>query len=117
MKKLISKEKSSNLIIAGESNFDEIIKGSEFVLVDFWQSRCPPCEAMDSIVKSLSEEFSGRVVFAKLNVNSNPTIARRFRVKSVPAFILFQDGKLKTRRTGAMSKKDLARWIEDNITR
>ncbi len=103
-------------INADQSSFDEFLKSSRYVIVDFWGKNCPPCEAMEPVMKRLAKEYEGRVVFLKVNASSNPEISRRFRVKSVPAFLFFENGRLKGRRVGAMSYEAFKKWLESMMS-
>ncbi|MBE8538770.1 thioredoxin domain-containing protein [Geoglobus acetivorans] len=103
-------------ISVDQSSFDEFLKSSRYAVVDFWGKNCPPCEAMEPILKKLAREYEGRVVFLKVNAASSPEISRRFRVKSVPAFLFFENGRLKGRRVGAMSYETFKKWMESMMS-
>lgn len=89
-------------------DFGEVIASNETVFVDMWAEWCPPCRAVAPVLDELEGEYPD-VVFAKLDVDSYPDIAREFDVRSIPTFLLFMDGQVQLIRSGAMGKDDLVR--------
>jgi len=77
------------------------------VLVDFWAPRCAPCVAMAPILEQVAEELSGRLKVVKLNVDESRQTAIRYRIQSIPTFLLFQGGTVRAQVGGAMSKAAL----------
>jgi len=97
-----------------DATFDEEIAGSsEPVLVDFWAEWCGPCKMIAPILEQIAEEQSGKIKIAKLNVDDNPDIARRFDVMSIPTLIVFQDGQPVKRIVGAKGKGQLLEELSD----
>ena len=91
-----------------DSTFDEEIKGSEEpVLVDFWAEWCGPCKLIQPILEEIASEQGGKLKIAKLNIDENLEISRRFEVMSIPTMILFRDGEAQTRIIGAKGKQQL----------
>ena len=74
--------------------FDEFLESpDQYVVVDFWAEWCRPCKMMLPILQQLSEEYDGRVYFGKVDVDSNPELAERFKIQSVPTLKLFLNGE------------------------
>jgi len=91
-----------------DTTFDEQIGSSdEAVLVDFWAEWCGPCKMIAPILEEIAGEHVGKVRIAKVNVDDNPDLARRFDVMSIPTLILFKDGAPQKRMIGAKGKGQL----------
>ena len=81
--------------------FDEVISDPDRpALVDFWAEWCGPCKMVAPVLERLSQEYEGRMTFAKLNIDEFPEISSRFGVRSIPTLIIFRKGKTATRITG-----------------
>jgi thioredoxin 1 len=94
-----------------DSNFDsEVLKCDLPVLVDFWAPWCGPCRAIAPVIDELTQEYSGRVKIAKMNVDENSSTPSKYGIRAIPTLILFKKGEVVEQITGAVSKgsiKDL----------
>lgn len=91
-----------------EANFqEEVLQSQTPVLVDFYADWCGPCKMMAPIVKELAEAYDGRIKIGKLNVDENPDTAARYKVMSIPTFLIFQKGEKTDAVAGAVSKEVL----------
>jgi thioredoxin 1 len=98
------------------ATFDETVASSDLpVLVDFWAEWCGPCKAIAPILDEISTEHGDRVRIAKLNVDDNPDIARRYDVMSIPTLILFKEGTAEARLVGAKGKHQLIEEISPHL--
>jgi thioredoxin 1 len=96
-----------------DSTFDEEVKGSDVpVLVDFWAEWCGPCKMISPILEEIASENPGRIRIAKLNVDENLEVSRRFEVQSIPTMILFKDGAAEHRIIGAKGKGQLLQELD-----
>lgn len=94
-------------------NFDEeVLQADVPVLVDFYADWCGPCKMMAPVVAKMAEEFEGRLKVGKCNVDENMQLAQRYRITSIPAFIVFRDGKAEESFVGAMSASELKGKLE-----
>ena len=90
------------------ATFDEVVgASSEPVLVDFWAEWCGPCKMIAPILQELADEQAGKLRIAKLNVDEESDLARRFQVMSIPTLIVFKDGAEVKRSVGAKGKAQL----------
>lgn len=92
--------------------FKDIINGDKPVLVDFYATWCGPCKAMAPIVDSLSADLEGEVRILKIDIDKNQAAAAHFRVQSVPTFMIFKNGEIVWRHSGAMDKLALLQQIK-----
>jgi len=92
-----------------------VIQSKQFALVDFWADWCQPCHMMAPKIDALAEEYSDRVLVAKLDVDANPMITHKYGIRGIPALLLFKDGKLVQQIVGVKPKEEIARIIENNI--
>lgn len=104
---------AGNISTLTDSTFDEEISGSDApVLVDFWAEWCGPCKMIAPILEEIASEQGDKLRIAKLNVDENLEIARRFEVMSIPTLILFKDGQPQRRLIGAKGKGQLLQELE-----
>ena len=107
---------SENVSTLSDATFDEEIAGStEPILVDFWAEWCGPCKMIAPVLDEIADENPGKIKIAKLNVDDNPDIARRFEVMSIPTMIVFKDGQPDRRMVGAKGKGQLLQELSDYL--
>jgi thioredoxin 1 len=104
---------AGNISTLTDNTFDEEVKGAtEPVLVDFWAEWCGPCKMIAPVLEEIATEHDGKLRIAKLNVDENLEIARRFEVMSIPTLILFKDGEPQLRLIGAKGKGQLLQELQ-----
>jgi len=95
------------------SNFDELVLNSDKpVLVDFWAEWCGPCRMVGPVVEELSNDYAGRAVVGKLNVDEHGDIAGRFGIRNIPTLLVFKGGQVVDKQVGVAPKNVLAAKID-----
>jgi thioredoxin 1 len=96
-----------------DANFDEIVlKADKPVLLDFWAEWCGPCRMIGPFVEQISEEFEGKAIVGKVDVDSNPGIASRFGIRNIPTILFFKNGEVADKQVGAVPKNALVAKLE-----
>ena len=99
-----------------DSNFEEtVLKSDKPVMVDFWAAWCWPCRMVGPIIDELSEEYEGKAIIGKVDIDSNQQYAAQFGVRNIPTVLVFKDGELVDRKVGVSSKNDYAEAIDKLI--
>lgn len=97
--------------ITSENFRKEVLNSEVPVLVDFWASWCNPCKMMSPIVEEIAGEMEGKIKVFKLNVDEEKNLAIKYNIMSIPAFLLFKDGKVEKQTIGMQSKEDLINFL------
>jgi thioredoxin 1 len=99
-----------------DNGFNEEISSSDTpVVVDFWAPWCGPCKMLGPVIEELSQEYSGKVKFFKLNVDNNPITSQQFRVSSIPTVMVFKGGNTVDTMVGFRPKAALKELIDRHI--
>lgn len=102
-------------LILTDANFEETIKSDKPVLVDFWAEWCGPCKMIGPAVEELANDYDGKAVVAKLNVDENPQTTAKFGVRSIPTLLVFKKGQVVDKQVGAVPKSILAQKLEAQV--
>lgn len=95
--------------------FDKFILGDEVVVVDFFADWCMPCLMMAPVFEELAEKYTGKITFAKVNIDDNSSLSSKHKVMSIPTTIVFKKGKEVGRFVGAMQPEDLENKINSLV--
>lgn len=119
LKKLINNKLKKNFMLKPveitDSNFEEIINSEKPVLVDFWAEWCGPCKMIGPLVEELANEFDGKAIIGKVDVDTNPEVSAKFGIRSIPTLLVFKGGEIVDKQVGAVPKSVLSEKIEAQL--
>jgi len=107
---------SDNIVHVTEASFDqEVLSAEQPVLVDFWAEWCGPCKMIAPVLDEIAVEYASRLKVCKVDVDSNPSIPEKFGIRGIPTLIVFKDGNAVETKVGALSKTQLAEFVDSCI--
>lgn len=95
-----------------ENNISEVLASEKPILIDFWATWCGPCRVLSPTVDEVADEFEGRAIVAKCNIDDAEDIAMQFRVRNIPTLVFVKGGEAVDRLVGLVSKEE----IEEKLT-
>lgn len=101
----------STVLNVVDDTFDETIKNSSLVVIDFWAEWCMPCKMIEPIVEQLAQEYEGKAAFGKMNIDENKNTPAKHGIMSIPTLLIFKDGELVDKIVGVLPKEK----IEDKL--
>jgi thioredoxin 1 len=107
---------SSAITYVTDASFEQdVLKSADPVLVDFWAEWCGPCKMIAPVLEEIAGEYTGRLKVAKLNIDENPATPPKYGIRGIPTLMLFKNGGVEATKVGAVSKSQLAAFIDGNL--
>jgi thioredoxin 1 len=98
---------------ATDGNFEQLVLNSELpVIVDFWAEWCGPCRMVGPIVEEVGNDYDGKAVVAKVDVDSNPGITAKYGIRNIPTILFFKNGEVADKQVGAVPKSTIVNKLE-----
>jgi thioredoxin 1 len=105
-----------NIQTGTDANFEELVANSDLpVLVDFWAPWCGPCRMVGPVLEEVADEYAGRAKVVKVNVDEQKQVAAALGIQSIPTFVLFNKGKVRDHKVGAMPKGEFTSMLDKVI--
>ena len=103
------------VIAVNDTNFRDVINNASLAVIDCWASWCMPCRMLSPIIDELANDYAGKVVFGKLNVEENRQVPIEYQIMSIPTILVFKKGQLVDRIVGALPKRILESKITQHL--
>ena len=102
-------------VVVTDENFEETIKKYPNVVVDCWAPWCGPCRSLSPTIDAMAKDYTGKVVFTKLNTDENINVASKFRIMSIPTLLYFKNGSLVDKTVGALPRPMLESQLKKHL--
>ncbi len=93
----------------------DVVNAERPGVVDFWAEWCGPCKMIAPLLETIATDYKDRVQVVKLNIDENPLTAPKYNIRSIPTLLLFKDGTVAAQQVGAVSRAQLAAFLDQNI--
>jgi thioredoxin 1 len=103
---------AADLALSSAQFEEKVLKSDIPVLIDFWAPWCGPCKAIGPTIEQLATEYDGKAKIFKVDVDENPDLAAQYNIMSIPALLVFKDGKEAGKIVGHAAKPKIADLID-----
>jgi thioredoxin 1 len=106
----------SDIKHVSDATFDsDVLQSQTPVLVDYWAEWCGPCKMIAPVLEDMAKSYAGRLTVAKLDIDANPGITSKYGIRGIPTLILFKGGEPAAQKVGALSKSQLAAFVDSHL--
>ncbi len=102
-------------IVINDGTLDDTLSTYPLVVVDCWADWCAPCKMIAPVIDELAKQYSGKIVFCKLDVDSNRLIPNRYQINGIPTLLVFKNSKLVDRIVGVVPKQEIMRVVSNHM--
>ena len=106
---------TSPVNVTTDSFRSTVVDSDKPVLVDFWATWCGPCRKMNPVLEEIADEYDGKAVIAKVNVDENRAVPAKFGIRGIPTLMVFKNGQLSATKVGALTKAQLSQFIDQQL--
>ena len=93
-------------------NFESLKNGAQPLVVDFWATWCGPCRMVGPVISELAQEYDGRIVVGKCDVEENEELSMEFGIRNIPTILFFKGGQVVDKMVGAQAKARIQEKFE-----
>jgi thioredoxin 1 len=106
----------AKIVHISDSSFDkDVLSADKPVLVDYWAEWCGPCKMIAPILEEIASEYGDRIKVCKMDIDANQQTPPKYGIRGIPTLMLFKNGEVEATKVGALSKSQLAAFLESNI--
>ena len=107
---------SDKIVHTSDQAFEaDVLNADAPVLVDYWAEWCGPCKMIAPILDEIANDYDGKVKVVKLNIDENPQTPPRYGIRGIPTLMIFKGGNVEATKVGAVTKSQLAAFLDTNI--